>query len=395
MIFKRGKCKLDSDGKCKKCGKRGTCGVYWYKFMWSGKLVRETTKQGNDKVARQMESAHRVSLAKGEVGIREKKAAPTLNDFLALHFEPWAKARFEHNVPETWRWYRTAMRAVLKYKPLASAPLDNITSEKISEFAAHRQALNMQISSVNNTLRALRRMLRLAVEWGALEVAPHVKKLPGERHRERVVSGTEEARYLAAAPEPLASIAVVLVDTGLRPEECFRLCWDSIAWHNGRHGTLLVFRGKTAAARRILPMTPRVRAILESRWEHAGKPVEGWVWPALTRSGHIEPSGLRKQHARTFEKIAEQAANHNLKPVRPFVLYSLRHTFLTRLGESGCDVWTLARIAGHSSINISSRYVHPSDDAVLAAMSRMGGHNSGHSEENPILENDGPRQLTQ
>jgi hypothetical protein len=37
--------------------KRG--GVYWYKFMWQKKLVRESTKQGNDKVARQMESAHR------------------------------------------------------------------------------------------------------------------------------------------------------------------------------------------------------------------------------------------------------------------------------------------------------------------------------------------------
>jgi hypothetical protein len=47
--------------------------VYWYKFLWQGKLIRESTKQGNDKVARQMESAHRTSLAKGEVGIRDKK----------------------------------------------------------------------------------------------------------------------------------------------------------------------------------------------------------------------------------------------------------------------------------------------------------------------------------
>ena len=39
--------------------KRGE--VYWYKFMWQGKLVRESTKQGNDKVARQMEAAHRTS----------------------------------------------------------------------------------------------------------------------------------------------------------------------------------------------------------------------------------------------------------------------------------------------------------------------------------------------
>src|SRR5271154_1869132 len=67
MIYKRGK-------------------TYWYKLMWQGKLVRESTKQGNDKVARQMEAAHRTSLAKGEVGIREKKPAPTLIDFLALRF---------------------------------------------------------------------------------------------------------------------------------------------------------------------------------------------------------------------------------------------------------------------------------------------------------------------
>jgi integrase len=57
--------------------------------------------------------------------------------------------------------------------------------------------------------------------------------------------------------------------------------------------------------------------------------------------------------------------------VRPFVVYTLRHTFLTRLGEAGCDAWTLARIAGHSSIAISARYVHPSNDAVMNVFSRM------------------------
>jgi integrase len=253
----------------------------------------------------------------------------------------------------------------------------------------------MQVSSVNNTLRALRRMLRLAVEWGALEVAPQIKMLPGERHRERVVTPEEEARYLAVASEPLGSIASVLADTGMRPEECFRLCWEAVTWVNGRHGTLFVVRGKTAAARRVLPMTPRVRAILECRWERAGKPEEGWIWPAPTRSGHVEVSSLRKQHAKAFELVAKEANKNNLKPVRPFVLYSLRHTFLTRLGESGCDVWTLARVAGHSQIQISSRYVHPSEDAMFAAMSRLGGHKIGHSEENSISENPNQRHLTQ
>jgi hypothetical protein len=74
-----------------------------------------------------------------------------------------------------------------------------------------------------------------------------------------------------------------------------------------------------------------------------------------------------------------------LAKIRPFEVYSIRHTFLTRLGESGCDAWTLARIAGHSNISISQRYVHPSEDAVLNALSRLGGHNSGHSVENATL----------
>jgi len=141
-------------------------------------------------------------------------------------------------------------------------------------------------------------------------------------------------------------------------------------------------------------MTPRVRAVLEARWNALGRPHEGWIWPAPTRSGHVEPSSLRKQHAKAFENIAQEASKRNQRPVQSFVLYSLRHTFLTRLGQSGCDVWTLARIAGHASIAISSRYVHPSEEAVLDAISRLGGHKIGHN-ENPPNDSQGQRLLTQ
>jgi len=357
--------------------KRG--GVYWYKFMWQGKLVRESTKQGNDKVARQMEAAHRTSLAKGEVGIREKKPVPTLAAFLKDRILPWAEAAFAASVPKTAKWYRNECRVLVAYKPLADAPLDAITGELASEFAAHRLHHGKQIATVNSSLRVLRRVLNLGVEWSVIAVAPKLKVLSGERHRERVVSQDEEACYLAAAPEPLASIATVLADTGTRPEECFRLCWEDVTWLNGRNGALLVTRGKTAAARRVIPMTPRVRAMLEARWNEAGRPEEGWVWPAGTRSGHVEPNSIYGQHLGALQA----------SKVRPFVLYSLRHTFLTRLGESGCDAWTLARIAGHSSVAVSARYVHPSEDEVLAAISRLGGHNSGHSEQKQLYEGDG------
>jgi integrase len=375
MIYKRGKCKLGTDGRCAKCGRRGSCGVYWYKFMWQGRLIRESTKQGNDKIARQMESAHRTALAKGEVGIRDKTPAPTLAEFIDRRFEPWARATFEASSIKTWRdFYRVGIRAIKEYKEISGLKLDEVTSEKAADFAAYRQSMGRKVSTVNSSLRVLRRILGLAVEWAVIESAPKIKKLPGEHHREHVVSPDEEAKYLTSAPEPVGSVSTVLVDTGLRPEECFRLRWESITWSNGRHGTFLVTHGKTAAARRIIPMTPRVRGIFESRWCQARKPTEGWVWPAPTRSGHLEPSSIKKQHAKAL-KISQ---------VRPFVLYSLRHTFLTRLGESGCDAWTLARIAGHSSISISSRYVHPSYDAVLAAVEKLGGHKIGHSSKTAL-----------
>lgn len=344
--------------------------IYWYKFMWNGEMVRESTRQTNQNTARQMEAAHRASLAKGEVGIREKTIAPTLKEFCEQRFEPWAKSA---TAEKTWRdYYRPGVRTIVSYSPLAALRLNEISSETASDFAAWRQAQGLQISSVNSSLQVLRRVLHLAAEWEALERVPKIKMLPGERHREHVVTLDEEARYLGSANPQLCGVATVLADTGMRPDECYRLSWDAITWSNGRNGSFVVTHGKTAAARRVLPMTPRVRAFLKQRWESAGKPQEGWVWPAPTRSGHIDRSSLKKQH-----KKALRASR-----VRPFVLYSLRHTFLTRLGESGCDAWTLARIAGHSSVAISARYVHPSEDAVLSAVEKLtSGHKIGHSGE--------------
>ena len=71
----------------------------------------------------------------------------------------------------------------------------------------------------------------------------------------------------------------------------------------------------------MIPMTPRVREILERRYEVAGRPPEGFVWTAPTKSGHIEPSTLKKPLAKALR----------LAKVREFVLYSTRHTFATRL----------------------------------------------------------------
>ena len=391
--------------------KRGD--VYWYKFMWHGKLMRESTKQGNDKVARQMEAAHRTRLAKekderAEAAIRlgcdtallihcaecdhwvdrtititdalhtkqfcsnicrdnwakKRQVFPTLGVFCEKRIEPWA------NLLRSRLWFRSGVRPLLKYDPIAALQLDNITSESVADYAAHRQSLGLEVGTINRELRVLRRVLRLAVEWGLLDRTPRIQMLRGEKRRERVVSKEELLRYLGCASPLLADVAITLNDTGLRPDECHRLRWEDITWINGRNGSLLVTEGKTAAARRVLPMAPKVRAVLEARWNAVGKPLEGWIWPAPTKSGHIDHSTLKKQHARAL----------NLSGVRPFLLYSLRHSFATRLAPH-VDAWTLCKIMGWTSLSVAMRYIHPSDERVLEAISGLGRHNSGHSED--------------
>jgi integrase len=109
------------------------------------------------------------------------------------------------------------------------------------------------------------------MKWGVINAMPEVSLLRGENHRDRVITPQEEAKYLASADEPLMSIASVLVDTGLRPDECFRLRWEHITLNGERYGGLQVLEGKTKAARRAIPLTQRVHSILDIQWRESRK----------------------------------------------------------------------------------------------------------------------------
>jgi integrase len=79
----------------------------------------------------------------------------------------------------------------------------------------------------------------------------------------------------------------------------------------------------------------------------------------------------RQRYLVTSINHLHQKARTTLKMPKNFVIHSLRHTMLTRLGESGVDAFTIMRIAGHSSITVSQRYVHPSPEAVERAFERL------------------------
>jgi hypothetical protein len=44
---------------------------------------------------------------------------------------------------------------------------------------------------------------------------------------------------------------------------------------------------------------------------------------------------------------------------------------LTRFGEAGADAFTIMRIAGHSGVTVSQRYVHPTPEGMERAFERL------------------------
>ncbi|HWZ34213.1 MAG TPA: tyrosine-type recombinase/integrase [Bryobacteraceae bacterium] len=377
--------------------KRGR--VWWYRFIWRGEAIRESTKQTNKRVAEQIEAAHKTSLAKGEVGLRDRMKAPTLQDFVDQQFRPFIESRCVSK-PKTLEYYNCGMKHLSAYARIANSRLDQITAQDIAAFIASRRDAKYAVTSINRQLEVLRRIFKLAAEWGAVEkILPRVQMLGGERRRERVLTIEEENRYLSAAeqvgneileaygcalegiraqlrgeqpikpedPFLLRDVTTLLVDCGLRPEECFRLEWDFV-----RDGALYIPFGKTASARRRIPLSARVAELLEIR-KSARR--SSWVFPAPTQTGHIEKSSLKKQHAKAL-MMANVAA---------FPLYTFRHTCITRWAAH-MDPYTLGYLAGHSDFSTTRRYVHPQTHTVVEAMERVrvaraaqSGHKNGHS----------------
>jgi integrase len=165
-------------------------------------------------------------------------------------------------------------------------------------------------SYVNQALRTLRRLLGKAVEWKVIAVAPTVR-LMEEVGRELTIDPETEAKLLAVAKQPLKDVLVVIQDTGMRPEEVFRIRIENIDWSRR-----LIFNpnGKTKAARRHVPISERMLDLLSIRCSN--KP-EGWLFPSRrAECGHLTTVAKQFRDARTEAGLPES-----------LVLYCARHAF--------------------------------------------------------------------
>ena len=242
---------------------------------------------------------------------------------------------------------------MLTKSSMAGLRLDDLTDQHAQGFAAQHSKLSP--SGINRGLRTLRRALNLAYQWCRIDKPIKITLAKGEHQRDRVLTDDEAANYLKACPQPWRDCATIILDEGFRPCEVFSLRWPHILFSGDGTGLIQIVAGKSKAARRVLPMTPRVHAVLQTRHEAAGCPEDAWVFPSAAKCGHFDGNAAKDQHNKALGGSG----------VQDFVPYVLRHTALTRLGEkAGGNVFALASIAGHSSITVTQRYIHPQADAI-------------------------------
>lgn len=373
--------------------KRKGSKYYMAKFMYKSEMICKSTGATDAKTARTVAAKIRTEIAKGNWDVLERKPAPTLADFLKKRFLPYVETEFQvkKNKPHTFSYYACGVKSLVA-SDLAKLCLDKITTEHVNAYIAQR--VQFKLSTIHRDLRTLKRALSLAVEWRDIDRRPKIKvDAEAENKRERVLTEQEARLYLAACPQPWRDVAAVMIGTGMRPGEVRRLRWEHVLL-NGHGGLIRVEESKSRAGRRILPIiVPEVYQALKARYEAQGQPSEGWIFPAGSRSGHLEEGTDKKYHDKALKALGKA---HTEKPdenpeVKPFVPYCLRHTALTWLNSVGCDAFDLARIAGHSNIRITQRYVHQHSDTIEAVFQKLAAGKKlvtegGYSQKSPIYE---------
>jgi len=229
-------------------------------------------------------------------------------------------------------------------------------------------------------------MLKKAQEWELVSTVP-VVKLVEEYGREELIEPWMEQQILAVTNaarltakgrrsrvgwEPFRAVFLLMLDSGLRPGEIFRMRWENIHWEKG-----LIFnpRGKSRKSRRYVPLTERVRAALLARKNISS---EGWVFPSTrSRSGYITDREVSKQwlEAKRMAGIPQKV-----------VLYCARHRFSTDAMEGTGNLLAGMDVMGHGSVN-STRVLYPHQRCIDSR-----GHRAPQSSDRRGRGTDGARQ---
>lgn len=328
----------------------GSMGLGWYinfKMKIGGKAKRFRKFGGYTKDAARFElSRLRTQKHDEKLGIRKPIAADVdfaefADEFLELYSKQnkrsWARDEFSLN----------RLKDFFKGETLQS-----IGPEKVERFKSKRKA-EVSPASVNRELSCLKTLFNKAVEWGRLETSPikAVKKFREPGPRERILEAGEARRLVDCAELSIKPVLIVALNTGMRRNEILSLRWVNVDFLKGY---IFVEDSKSGKSRKI----PMNAAVFEALHDLPRK-FEYVFFNEETKS-HI------KDIKKAFGTACRRAGLEGLR------LHDLRHTALWRMVEAGADLVTVMKIAGHSSIQMTVRYAHPTTENMRLAVAKLG-----------------------
>jgi integrase len=194
----------------------------------------------------------------------------------------------------------------------------------------------------------------------------------------------DELELVCAHAEPLMSAVFrFLFHTGLRVGEFIGLEWSDIDLGHHREtvtvrrtvypvkGTFSVSSPKSGKPRTVPLNASAVRALNElASLLHPGK--EPGRLPADAPLGQrlVFPSSTGVYRNKTVIGNALTRACR-AADLRRVTCHALRHSFGSNLVQSGVDLYTVCRLMGHSSVAMTQRYAHLSEDGLRASARKL------------------------
>lgn len=313
-------------------------GVVWDRGAGKQRKTRRFAKAIEARNARaDLEAAIREGRPVGNSGLRLDQAAEKLveaaTDGIVLN---------KHG-----RRYRVTaiidLRSSLAKVPasLRSRRLDDISRGDIQRMVDELHAERLSGSRIRSVVNGLRTLYRWAEErdYAATNPAAQIR-LPAmdATPRDRVATPAELAQLLDALPEDDRVPFALAAYGSARAAEIRQIDWRDVDLKRGVV-RLAGQGGKSAAARRVVPLTKPLAAILRAAWLRQGRPSSGRVCRPrrASKSGELATGQLLKRAYKAWRKA----------DATPISLHECRHTCATWLDHAGVSPKVASEWMGH------------------------------------------------
>ena len=313
--------------------------TWWMSFQVNGQRVRLNTMVEDRGLARELFCAWKTEVARARwLGAPPSDGDHTVAELIAQYLKMVTPRKSSGSQLRD----RIALsRFATRWGKLLLRDLSTFT---IEEYLAERLT-HVTVATVSKELGILKAAFRCAIRWGWTSRSPFIGIVLNQEGtaRTRWISEDEETRVLAHCPAPLRDIVIVGLDTGLRPGNLVRLqrAWVDLA------GNCLIIPKEQTKTKKLpltIPLTTRVADIICRYLERA-------------RSEHLFVSKAGRSYTSAEMNRALQRAA-GMAGVRDLCLYTLRHTFISRLVVAGVSLPEVAALAGHRDIRMTMRYAH-------------------------------------